>query len=409
ENGCAPARNSSPRRRCGITGLIVILCLPAFAQADPAPTTAKAYVATGFSRKTIYHSPQKPGYTSWVGAWQMPDKSLMVCFTQATGPLTARPRAPQDLRQKLAIPDKFDFTGLDLRQVYLRSADGGAHWNEVGSTRFESIGASAYAGSATLGLPDGSILRRVNGWDLQHRDVPQTAYLQRSDDGGKTWGNPQVLFDPATSLYQLSRLRILKDGRIVGTGQFWPAPAKSSHKELEKVQDQLLLVVSDDNGKTWRRHDVVPPELRDVVWDEWDQAELPDGDLLCVFRRGDPKNARKEVRWQGLLKKTRDTWTLEDFRPAPFPHSGHPELLATREGIILHIATTGIQYTADAGKTWNVLDVPGFAGEYKSRYYPRSLQTDDSRIYIFAHNGWDQPYGEFDQSIDMDTFRLVPR
>ena len=26
--------------------------------------------------------------------------------------------------------------------------------------------------------------------------------------------------------------------------------------------------------------------------------------------------------------------------PAPFPHSGHPELLATREGPILHLADT---------------------------------------------------------------------
>ena len=38
---------------------------------------------------------------------------------------------------------------------------------------------------------------------------------------------------------------------------------------------------------------------------------------------------------------------------------------------------------------------------------PRSLQTDDGKIYIFSHQGSDDPYGKTDQAIIMDTFRLV--
>lgn len=148
---------------------------------------------------------------------------------------------------------------------------------------------------------------------------------------------------------------------------------------------------------------MVPPEHQNVVWDEWDHAELPNGDLLCVFRRDGPPGHR----WQGLLKKKERGWALENFRPSPLPHSGHPELLATREGIILHIATTGIHSSADAGENWTSLEVRGFAGGYKSRYYPRSFQTEDGRIYVFGHNGSDNRYGEFDQSIDMDTFRIT--
>ena len=170
---------------------------------------------------------------------------------------------------------------------------------------------------------------------------------------------------------------------------------------------ELLLITSDDGGKSWRKHDIVPPEHRDVRWDEWDSAELPGGDVLCVFRRPDPKDARREVRWQGLLKKKGQSWVLERFRPAPFPHSGHPELLAIREGVVLHVATTGLHFTADAGETWAPLEVRGLAGGYKSRYYPRSLQINDGRIYVFAHNGSDNRYGEVDQSIDMDTFRIA--
>ena len=88
------------------------------------------------------------------------------------------------------------------------------------------------------------------------------------------------------------------------------------------------------------------------------------------------------------------------------PRTGPSGALATREGIVLHFATTGVHWTADAGETWHRLEAPGF-GDYKSRYYPRSLQLQDGTILSFGHNGWDNRYGEFDQSIDMDRFRLA--
>jgi hypothetical protein len=338
----------------------------------------------------------------------MPDESLMVCFTQVTGPVKGRPQAPRDVWEKLGAPDHgWDFSGLRREQVYLRSTDRGAHWTSASATPFGGVGASAYAGGATIALPDGNVLRRVNGWDLMDDPaVPHTAYLQRSTDGAKTWGKPQVLLDPAKTMYQLSRIRRLRDGRLLAGGQAWPAPAGTPRKDLDKVLPQLLLMVSDDSGVTWRRLDIVPSEHRNVQWDEWDFAELAGGDLLCVFRRGDVADRKREVRWQGLLRKKDDGWTLTDSRPSTLPHSGHPELLATREGPVLYFATTGVQWTADAGDSWHRLEAPGFP-DYKSRYYPRSLQADDGTIYVFAHNGWDNRYGEFDQSIDMDTFRLV--
>ena len=46
---------------------------------------------------------------------------------------------------------------------------------------------------------------------------------------------------------------------------------------------------------------------------------------------------------------------------------------------------------------------------YFTRYYPRSVQAEDGRIYIFAHVGSDNPYGSVDQSIVMDAFRLAER
>jgi hypothetical protein len=53
--------------------------------------------AIDHTRKQIYHSPQKPGYTCWVAATVMPDGNMLVGFTQATGPIEGRPRAPKEI------------------------------------------------------------------------------------------------------------------------------------------------------------------------------------------------------------------------------------------------------------------------------------------------------------------------
>lgn len=56
---------------------------------------------------------------------------------------------------------------------------------------------------------------------------------------------------------------------------------------------------------------------------------------------------------------------------------------------------------AYAGKTWNLLSVPA------STYYPRSVQAANGQIFVFGHVGGDDPYGKVDQSMVMDSFRLV--
>jgi len=129
--------------------------------------------------------------------------------------------------------------------------------------------------------------------------------------------------------------------------------------------------------------------------EEWDVAELDNGDLLAVFRTYDCK------RCQSLLVKRGATWEPGPLQPAPFPHSGQPELLATREGIILHVASNGIWWTADRGATWTKLDVAG------SDYYPSAVQLADGTILVVSHIGSDDAYGKRDQAIILNTFRLA--
>ncbi|MFH1924756.1 MAG: sialidase family protein [Planctomycetota bacterium] len=362
--------------------------------------------AVQYERKTIYHSPETPGFTCWTGTWVMPDGSVMVCFTQATGPVEGRPRVPKEIGDKLCWPPPgrplYDMTGLDLRNVHLRSFDGGQTWKQASADPFRSC-MNGSTGQCETALSNGTVLRGVWGHYLPYDPkLPKTGYLQRSHDATETWGPPEVLLDPQKYSAWPKRIRRLGDGRLIVLGGVAPVPANSlTRHEYGRILEPLLMV-SEDAGKTWSPPiPVVPPEHRqDWGGEEFDAAELPGGDLICVFRRLNPDGRSGEVRWQGLLEKEGATWVPQHVGPAPFPHSGHPELLATREGVVLHVATSGVDWTGDAGRSWHRLNVP------PTRYYPRSVQAPDGRIHVFAHVGSDNAYGSVDQSIVMDTFRL---
>ena len=383
-----------------------VLCLLLIAFTEHvliASARADEFSAIEHQRQTIYHSPQKPGFTSWVGAWTMPDGSLMVSFTQATGPVEGRPQAPKEVQQRLTWPPAghpgYDMTGLDLRNVHLRSIDAGKTWQQVSADGFKSC-MNGVTNEAQTALADGTVLRGVFGFYLPYDpDLPQTGFLQRSSDGTKTWGKPEIPLDAMKYSTWPRRVRVLRDGRVLLLVGVAPIPAGSgTRQEFSKLVEPALLV-SSDQGRTWKGPVPASPADQRGGWtEEFDVAELANGDLLCIFRR-----ANDAKRWQSTLKKSDDTWTAQQAGPTVLPHSGQPELIATREGPILHVATSGIHGTSDAGQTWRKLDVPGAA------YYPRSVQTKDGRIFVVGHVGGDDAYGKADQSIVMDSFRLAQR
>lgn len=371
------------------------------------------YAASDYTSATIYHSPQSPDFTCWTGTWFMPDRSLMVTFTQATGPFKDRPRT--DSKTLAAFPGwppdgnaNYDMKGLDLRNVYLRSTDGGKSWKEVSADPFRSCMNHATS-KAQVALNGGVIVRAVWGQYLPFdATFPKTGCLQWSSDGAKTWSGPgKPLLDPKRFTTYPTRLRLLRDGRLIVTGGLLRVPAGTLAANVNRPPIEPLLMVSSDHGKTWAKPVTVVPDPYRANWsgEEYDVAELPTGDLLCVFRTVDTTlKTNREVRWQALLKKVGRSWTPQDAGPSVLGHSGHPELLTKQEGVVLHIATDGIYGTADAGKSWHALE-----GSRASRYYPRSVQGADGRIFIFSHVGGDDAYGAVDQSIRMDTFRLIAK
>jgi hypothetical protein len=342
----------------------------------------------------------------------MPDQSLMVTFKQATGPLEGRSRSIELLKQmgSDAKDPQRDFTGLTLANIYLRSTDGGKTWTKTAEEGFPGPLDRPSWGGSHIALAGGAILRAIDGSQLPLvPDLPRRIYFEQSRDLGQTWTRliiPPEPRRPAENFLGdfgdcISRVRRLNDGRLLATGVIRTDPKR-------RTVGESLVMVSKDEERSWQPQSIdLPPEATGPgVWNEWDTAELPNGDLLCIFRRADPQDKSKQVRWQGVLRRQGNKWTLANYRPAPFEHSGHPELLATRERIVLHIATTGTHWTADAGANWHPLNFADRKDPYRSRYYPRSLQTDDGRIYVFSHVGSDNAYGQVDQSITMDTFRL---
>ena len=73
-----------------VLGVLGIVFIPQMALlADNGDSNAglvKSVEAVGYVEKTIYHSPETPGYTAWVGLWQIPDGRIRCGFLQLTGP-----------------------------------------------------------------------------------------------------------------------------------------------------------------------------------------------------------------------------------------------------------------------------------------------------------------------------------
>ena len=217
-------------------------------------------------------------------------------------------------------------------------------------------------------------------------------------DGGLTWSDPspiqEFLLDPAHYTVQVTRTLRLKDGRLLIEGSVWDGP------HTQSAPNEALLMVSSDEGVSWQRVPFTGPAYNPADFNEWDVAELDNGDLFIVSR---PKS--NMGRYEGVMTKVGDSWQLTSWSLSSLPHSGHPEILQTQEGPVLHIATTGTSWTTDNGATWNTL-----VGAASSLYYPDSLQTPDGWVYVVSHRpspGGDDNYGGANQAIFLDKYRLV--
>jgi len=363
-----------------LLALTVVMSSPWIASAEGKSGRASVRVeAVDFVEKTIYHSPEKPGYTSWVGLWQMPDGRLQCSFHQITGP-----------KDKPVSAD-----------VVLESKDQGRTW-----TRVEGDNPKG-GGRGMAVLKDGTLVSPR--WSSDPNDG---GYVVRSTDGGKTWSDRIDFLSPREYRTWPTLIRPLRDGRLVLMIGAW----KRGDGTVPNPRMTKLMFVSSDEGRTWGLPIVLMPTEVGVC-EESDFCELPNGDLLWVHRAehfpttasaipasaarmGEPFPTGYSDRMQSIVHKEGSGWRPGPARPAPFAHSGYPCVVDTREGVILHLATDGVYWTADAGKTWERLPIRG------THYYPKALQLADGTILCVGHVGSDDVYGTVDQAVVQQTFRL---
>lgn len=380
--------------------------------------------AIEIERRFVYHSPQYPGFTSWCGLWAMPGTELMCCFTQATGPLAGRPAAPPEVRHRLEWPpvvgegegamaaEAYDMTGLELANVHLRSRDGGDTWQWAASDCFRSC-MNGITGEGAVALSDGTLLRGVWGPYLPYDPVPYDGYLQRSTDGGISWGPAELICGQPGWLFWPKRLRVLRDGRVLAGGGLFRIQGANDTRGDWSRDSKPALFVSDPDGRDWSGPIAIVPPHQDHqalgLTEEFDWAELDSGELLVVLRADRAPGG--PCRLQTRLVAAGDAWRPTDVEPAPFPHSGHPELVTAPGGQVLHVATTGLSWTSDGGRTWQPLALDDGLQTLRPRpatgYYPRSVALADGRVLVIGHVGGDDGYGVTDQSIVSLRFRLA--
>ena len=332
--------------------MIIATRLAALFAALPALAGGHAYAVAfngtvlDFQQQTIYRSPETPGYTEWVGLWQMPNGTIQANCVQFTGP---------------ADNPVVTYPRID-------SFDGGQSWSHT--TDCVRMG-----GRGLAVLPDGTLVR-----PQRQGDAP--GYVQRSTDGGQSWTAPIPFVNQVSQDYTAAIPTVihrLSDGRLAlmaGT------IAVGDPKDGRSITKQMFL--SSDGGLTWGTPITIMPTSVGAC-EESDFCELPNGNLVFISRAehfGANGNYLSTNRVETILTKSGETFVPQ---PSTIPYAlgvgdvsgGFPCLLYTKEGVILDLAMHGDHYSNDNGATWH--DLQGSGPDWV-KYYPQAVQTADGTI-----------------------------
>jgi len=180
-------------------------------------------------------------------------------------------------------------------------------------------------------------------------DPATIAHLQPgyvySDDGGKTWSNPQYLNFPHAEMGESARIVELLDGRLV-----YPFYAK----DTGDTYWSSYIAVSDDGGKTWSEILVVDGEA--LGWDASEPNFYDVGDGVYRILVRDDTN--KQIKYTESTDLT--TWSSP---VAKLDAYSSPRVVVARDGSILTVVrdkTTAnpiIAISQNKGGTWQVYRV----------------------------------------------------
>jgi len=220
---------------------------------------------------------------------------------------------------------------------------------------------------------------------IRHVDPFGRTVVARSDDGGHTWGEPQVVFDSVTDDRDHA-LNTLPDGTVVSTwfsSQAWTNTSASYWLPAwQEIRDRLTadtlhalsrgwLRRSHDGGRTWEES--VYPTL---VGQHAGPSVLANGDMIYCGRLAGPKGPQLVatrsgdggLTWAVVGEIPCATFTREDgggchtlFNENHALEIGPGRILcafrAAREPRNVHIART-----TDGGRTWTAPEDIGVYG-----------------------------------------------
>ena len=400
--------NGSPLRACACTLLLALASVATAAteneQAKIEVSKKKAAAATSavravdFLSRKIYQSRQSPSYTSWVsffpgerGQWYLTCEEV----TRSEQPLPGS--TPQHLYE-MGLPRGYDKSKYQMEVVMLESNDGLETWKEISRqpVRFQHS-AGSFGQARTR---DGRFLRFAwSCYSLDASIAPNEVFFE-SADNGRTWKKMPPFHNDRFASWP-HRLRTLRDGTLVLCVPLRPKWGKETDyptrtaRRLDVVADmQMNLFISHDQGRTWSGP---LPILPGQNVSETDFVELPDGNLLFINNSIFANPGRQLV--------YRDS---NRFTPGPLErvHSGTvPETVClTDDGILIGCMRAGNYYWSDdLGQNWQPLEGARGNGEV---YQPWIQYLSGGKVACAGHYGLDDPIGQRDQYISLQTFSV---
>jgi hypothetical protein len=363
-----------------------------------AVTAAPAVHAVDFQSRKVYQSKQRPSYTSWVSFFPGEHGHWYLTCEEVTRPDHPLPRSSPEKLYEMGLPRGYDKSQHQMEVVMLESNDGLETWQEISRQPGRYQHSAGSFGQART--RDGRFLRFA--WSCYSLDpsVAPNEVLYESDDNGRTWKKMPPFHD-AHFVSWPHRLRTLRDGTLVLCVPMRPKWGKGSDyptrtaRRLDVTADmQMSLFISHDQGRTWSGS---LPILPGQNVSETDFVELPDGNLLFINNSIFANAGRQFV----YRERNR-------FTPGPLEraHSGTvPETVCLAEdGVLVGCMRAGSYYWSDdLGQNWQPLDGARGNGEV---YQPWIQYLGDGKVACAGHRGLDDPIGQRDQYVALQTFRL---
>jgi predicted neuraminidase len=210
-------------------------------------------------------------------------------------------------------------------------------------------------------------------------------YVQRSDDLGRSWSDPELLLDYPGLMFRSKPL--LLDGRI-----------------LVPVYDEVLwqsrFMISDDAGASWRLTEPLVTPLGNI---HPSVVELSDGRLLAYLRTG----GRGGQIWRAESPDGGQYWTKPSRTELPNPNSGL-DLLRLASGSLLlafndhpRLRTPLSLATADEDEVWSRQRViEDSDGEFS---YPTLMQDGAGAIHlVYTYRRTHIQHASFDEAWLLD-------